>query len=126
MRLFFKIGSTLLTAGLAAWMMWMSFAPATTAERAALGVDFNRFNLTQMRLARTMMSVAPELTVAAFSQVTDIHPTLMAAHLNEKAYGRQDLLMSVPEPSALPEPDQPEAAPKRRIDAGGALFVRPD
>lgn len=129
MRLLFKIGGKLVTAAMMAWMVWLCFVPATVAERAGLGADFNQFNLIQMRLARSMLSVAPDLTVTAFSQATDIPPDIMQQHLQGKATGNSLLaprfdMQELPA-AATPEVETPEPTPHRRTEAGGALFVRP-
>lgn len=130
MRLFLTIGWKLCTALIAVWMAWMSFAPASVAERAALGTDFTRFNLVQMRLARSMMTVAPDATVAGFSAATDIPTEMMEMHLRAKAEGRDFLASSVgaggsDEAAEVASPPPGEVMPNRRTEAGGALFVRP-
>ena len=65
----------------------MTFAPVTVAEAANIGPNPDRFDLTQIRLARAMMDVAPDLTVAAYAKVTGAPAALIRENLNRKAAG---------------------------------------
>lgn len=62
--------------------------PATTAEQERLGPDAAWLKLVQMRAARTMLRVAPEFSVDALSQMTELPPSIMLAYLQATADGK--------------------------------------
>lgn len=106
-------------------IMAFTLMPATDAEAAALGRDNNRFMLVQMRLAKTMMTVAPDFAVARYAEATGLPPDMMRAMLEAKAAGGP----IIPSNSDFYADGGETAAPldrSRRTEAGGALFAKPD
>ena len=102
-------------------MMTLTLRPATDAEATALGRDNNRFMLVQMRLAKTMLTVAPDFAVARYAQATGLPDYVIRDMLEAKAAGE----------SIIPQNDSARAGGlsvdrARRTDAGGALFATPD
>lgn len=102
-------------------VMWFTLSPATAVERGALGPDHSRMQLVQLRLARTMLQVAPEQTVAMYAEATGLPEQFILARLTEVANGRK-----IGEASEHTEPYGSTVVSNRRIEAGGALFVTPD
>jgi len=90
----------------------MTLAPATVAEAASFGAKPDRFALAQVRLARAMMGIAPDLAVTAYAKATGAPADLVRYNLEQQAAG--GTLMA-----------QADAGP-RRTEAGGALFVKVD
>ena len=108
-----------ISGGLTVLMLALSFAPATPNEAAALGPYHDRMDRVQMRLANAMMTVAPDFTVARMAAAAELPEDVVREQLTAKAEGR--------DPFAEPNPLAQETAAAdtgRRIDAGGALFVR--
>jgi len=68
-------------------VMSMTLAPATATETALFGTSPERFELVQVRLARAMMDVAPDMTVAAYAKATGVPADAIRHFLNEKASG---------------------------------------
>ena len=100
-------------------MLALSFAPATPKEALALGPDHDRMQRVEMRLANIMLTVAPEFAVARMAKATDLPPDLVLAQLQAKAAGSE----------AFPgvgtgAQETASVDTGRRIDAGGALFVK--
>lgn len=115
----FKAFSALITIA----VMAFSLMPATDAEALALGRENDRFNLVQMRLAKTMMTVAPDFAVARYAEATGAPPDMIRAMLNAKAAGEP----LIPRGNDLyTSKEQSAGGSNRRIGAGGALFVKPD
>jgi len=127
MRLVLKSLFKAITALLTIAVMAFTLMPASDEEAAALGRDNNRFNLIQMRLAKAMMTVAPDMVVARYADATGLPPSIIRDHLNAKAAGQpiiprqEDLFVS----QGRGQVSQPQTS-NRRIGAGGALFVKPD
>ncbi|MEY1554216.1 hypothetical protein AB3Y40_01150 [Yoonia sp. R2331] len=84
--------------------------PATAAEQAALASE-DRIALVQLRLARTLLTVAPDQTVTLLASRTGLPDDLVRAGLEAYAYGADTT---------------PPVTPNRQTRAGGALFVTPD
>lgn len=123
LKALFKSVSALLTIA----VMAFTLMPASGDEAAALGRDNNRFNLVQMRLAKAMMTVAPDMVVNRYAEATGLPPSIIRAHLNAKAAGEQ--IIPRQEDLYASQDRSNTAAPEtsnRRIGAGGALFVKPD
>lgn len=101
-----------------------TLAPASETETNALGPDHERFDLVQMRLARAMMNVAPEFTVAKYSEATGIPPDIIRQHLEAKAAGE---IYITGGPTDADYADTAPAEPSNiSIRAGGAKFVTAD
>lgn len=98
-------------------MMTLSLAPATPIEIRALGADHSRIERVEMRLAGVLMRVAPDLAVQQFANVTNLPPEIVRAQLVAKAQGES--LQTV-----MAEPRSADKVSNRRIEAGGAVFVR--
>ncbi|MBI1417480.1 MAG: hypothetical protein GC146_09690 [Limimaricola sp.] len=99
-------------------MMWLALAPATSAERLRLGAQPDRMDLVQMRMARAMMQVAPNFTVARYAEATGMPPETIRAYLTARASG-------VTAPAMALQAEGPAAtAPAVQTRAGGAKFVR--
>lgn len=118
------------SAFLAICTMWLALAPATTAERLRIGASPNRMDLVQMRMARTMMQLAPDFTVARYAEATDMPPETIRAYLTARAAGLTAPRMALQaEAPVTPAPDAPAVpaapdAPAAQTRAGGAKFVR--
>lgn len=65
----------------------MTLAPPTFAEAEAFGPAPERFQLLQVRLARAMMDVAPELAVAGYAKATGAPEDLVRYQLKQQAAG---------------------------------------
>ena len=109
----------LISACLYAGTVALLFVPATPTERAALGDTPPRFEVIQMRLAHGMTTLAPEFSVWAYATATGAAPEDVRLYLDRKATGT-DLFAGPATTQAQPP------STTRRIEAGGALFVRPD
>ena len=116
MRLVLKSFLIGISGALTVLMLALSFAPATPKEALALGPDHERMDRVQMRIANVMLTVAPDFAVARMAEATDLPPDLVKAQLVAKAEGR-DPFSQVAQETASADSD-------RRIDAGGALFVK--
>lgn len=103
--------------GLTILMLALSFAPATPSETAALGWDHDRLDRVQMRLANVMMTVAPDFTVAQMASAAELPEDIVREQLLAKAEGRVPF-------GGVGNQETASVDTGRRIDAGGALFVR--
>jgi len=97
---------------LAILMMATTMTPPTVLEKEALGANPARMDLVQMRLARAMMNVAPDQSVALYAKATQLPEDTIRASLDAIANGTF---------SAEAEP-MPEDAPQRFSD--GAKFIK--
>ena len=75
------------SAFLAILMGATTLMPMTDSEAAALGPNAERFEVVQMRVAKAMMNVAPDFTVARFAQATELPPEIVHDMLTAKAEG---------------------------------------
>ena len=112
------VSALMLIAGLA-----VRFVPATEAEAAALGPDHSRSDLMLKRMAWTAMTAAPELTVQSYAQMIGLPPDRVRAFLEAAAEGRP---LASAEAALADAPSDAGVQTGRRIDAGGALFVKVD
>ncbi|SEW38077.1 hypothetical protein SAMN04488515_2428 [Cognatiyoonia koreensis] len=126
MRLVLKSLFKAITALLTIAVMAFTLMPATDSEAAALGRDNNRFNLIQMRLAKTMMTVAPDMVVARYAEATGLPPSVIRAHLNAKAAGEPIIPHQEDLFAGQGQSTRESGTSKRRVGPGGSLFVRPD
>lgn len=122
----FRATTILMTLAMGAFIM----VPATDEEAAKLGADNNQYMLVQMRLAKTMMTVAPEFVISRYAQATGLPRDVINDMMDAKANG-QPLFMYQSEANSAQVADAPNASPatqqsNRRTEAGGALFIRPD
>jgi len=76
-----------LTGFFAIIVMSMTLAPATYAETQVFGATPDRFDLIQVRLARTMMDVAPDLAVDGYAKVTGAPKDQIRTLLQRRAAG---------------------------------------
>ncbi len=113
----FKKISRGISAFLAILVAALVYMPMTEKELAALDANAPRYNLVQMRVARTMMDVAPELTVAAYARATEMPPEVIHDFLTAKANGQP-----IGTATAQAETDQID----NQRTVGGAKFVRID
>lgn len=124
LKLLYRAFSILMMIG----AMTFTLMPATDAESAALGPDNNRFNLVQMRLAKVMMTLAPDFAVARYAEATGLPDDMIRTMLEAKAAGEpivprnQDFYVDGAE-AGVPAI---HVDPARRTEAGGALFAKPD
>lgn len=103
--------------------MAFTLMPPTEAEAKALGSDNNQFNVVQMRLAKLMMTVAPDFVVTRYADATGLPPDMIRTMMNAKAAGEPIIPRNSDAYTAkISEP----VNPNRRTGAGGALFVRPE
>ncbi len=93
----------------------LNFVPATPGEERALGPEPPRMLLVQARIATAAMRVAPDQAVALMSQMTGVSESRVRVLLEDLTIG-----------TSIAEAEAEAAAPPsaRRIEAGGALFVR--
>ncbi len=84
--------------------------PATADERTILPGD-DRLALIQLRLARTLLTVAPDQTVRIIAARSGLPDAFVRANLEAYANGPQTTA---------------SAPSNRQTKAGGALFVTPD
>ncbi len=84
--------------------------PATASEREVLPAG-DRMALVQLRLARTLLTVAPDQTVALLAKRSGLPDDLVRAGLEAYASGPQTA---------------PPTQSNRQTKADGALFVTPD
>ena len=117
MRLVLKSLIAGISGGLTILMLALSFAPATPAEKAALGWDHERLDRVQMRLATVMMTVAPDFTVSRMASAAELPEDVVREQLLAKAEGRVPF-------GGVGNQETAAVDTGRRIDAGGALFVR--
>ncbi len=113
------VSALMLIAGLT-----LSYMPATAAEKDALGPDPTRISLVQMRMAKVALAVAPERSVQIMAEALDVPELFVREAMLALAEGRD--LQPEPQQAAVTPPPVPGPAPStgRRIDAGGALFVK--
>jgi hypothetical protein len=120
-------------------MAALCYAPATARENAAMGANAERFDLVQMRLVRTLMTVAPDFTVRRFAVASGAPEIIIRAELQRMAglsahpdaAAAQDLTAAMGIDTATTDAqaqiDADAATPPRvRIEAGGAKFVSVD
>ena len=105
-KLLFKGVSAFLTIMLLA----LTAMPPTEAEKGRMAPDSTRMDIVQMRLARAMISTAPDFFTARYAEATGAPPEMIRAQLEARANGALTL-----SPNDMPA--------GTTVRAGGAKFI---